>query len=143
MNRRELLTVATVSVALAACSLMPRMKGMDSLISAMSSQFGVTETETQASGGPGSMLSLAKSKLSTLDFSQVSKAIPGSESYIKAAQQAPGSNGPITDKAGLKSAFPKLGITPEMIDKFKPVLLESAGKLGGDSVKQMLANALA
>lgn len=36
--------------------------------------------------------------------------------------------------AGLKSAFAKLGITPDMIDKFKPVLLETAGKLGGASV---------
>ena len=126
MNRRELLTAATASVALAAWGSMPGMKGMDPMLGALSSQLGVSDT--QAGGGLGSILSLAKSKLSTQDFSQVSKAIPGAESYIKAAQQALGSNGSITDKAGLKSAFAKLGITPDMIDKFKPVLLETAGK---------------
>ena len=117
------------------------MKGMDPVISALSSQLGVSDA--QAGGGIGSMLSLAKSKLSTQDFSAVSKAIPGAESYIKTAQQALGSSGSITDMAGLKSAFTKLGMKPEMINQFKPVLLETAGKLGGDSVKQMLASALA
>lgn len=67
MNRRELLTAATASVALAAWGSMPGMKGMDPILGALSSQLGVSDT--QAGGGLGSILSLAKSKLSTQDFS--------------------------------------------------------------------------
>lgn len=141
MNRRELLTAAAASIGLAACGSMPGMSSADPLLGALSSQLGISGT--QASGGLGSMMSLVKSKLSTQDFSQVTKAIPGTESYIKTAQQALGSSGSITDMAGLKSAFTKLGMTPEMVNKFKPVVLETAGQLGGDSVKQLLAKALA
>jgi len=140
MKRREFLTLGAASMALAACSSIPGMGGSDELVGALTSQLGVSDT--QASGGVGSMMSLAQSKLTPENFSAVSKAIPGAEGYMKTAQDVLGPNMKITDTAGLKSAFSKFGMSPDMVAKFKPIVLESAGKLGGEPVKQILAGVL-
>jgi hypothetical protein len=141
MKRREFVTLAAASAALAACSSIPGLEGgADPLLETLSSTVGVSDT--QAAGGVGSMMSLAKSKLSPENFATVSKAVPGLDGYMKTAQDVLGPNTKITDMAGLKSAFSKFGMNPEMIGKFKPILLESAGKLGGEPVKQLLAGAL-
>lgn len=140
MKRRDFLILGAASATLAACNSIPGMKSADPLIGALTSQLGVTEA--QAGGGVGSMLSLAKSKLTAENFSALSKAIPGAESYMKTAQDALGAGTKITDTGGLNSAFSKLGMGPDMVAKFKPIVIDTAGKLGGEPVKQMLAGVL-
>ena len=141
MKRRDFLCLGAASTVLAACGSIPGMPaGEDPLLGALSSKLGVSDT--QASGGVGSMMSLAKTKLSPENFSTVTKAIPGIDGYMKTAQDVLGPNMKITDPAGLKSAFSRLGMSADMVGKFKPIVLETAGKLGGEPVKQLLAGAL-
>src|SRR5262245_62326051 len=55
----------------------------DDLFGALTKELGVTAD--QARGGAGSVFSLAKTKLSPGDFSQVSKAVPNMDALLKAA----------------------------------------------------------
>jgi len=58
---------------------------------------------------------------------------------VKAAQSL---NTPLTDMNGVKTAFQKLGMSPDMVNQFKPVVLDYAGKAGGDQTKTLLASVL-
>ncbi len=146
MNRRAFLSIGAVSAALAACSSTPEkmmdsvMGKSDALLNTLSTKLGVSET--QAAGGVGSMMSLAKSKLSPESFSTLTKGMPGVDGYIKTAQEVLGPNMKITDLASLKSAFSRFGMGPDMIGKFKPYVTDALGKVGGDSVKQLLGGVL-
>jgi uncharacterized protein VcgC/VcgE DUF2780 len=65
--------------------------GSDQLMKMITSQLGVTNN--QAMGGVGSELTLAKEKMSGMDFNALSKAIPGSDTYMKAAKDLGASPG--------------------------------------------------
>jgi hypothetical protein len=122
------------------CSEMKSMAGNSSgLTSLLTKQLGVTDT--QASGGVGSMLKLAQEKLSAGDFDQIAKAIPGSDKYLASAKQLLGGAN-VGDKAGLQSAFSKLGMSPSMVDKFTPIVTQFVGGTGGEQAKNLLAGAL-
>ncbi len=127
---------ALVVVFLWGCAYMDQA-ATSSLTDTLTKQLGVTET--QATGGVGSMMEMSKAKLGSAQFEQVSKAIPGVDKYLKAAQDM-GLN--VSDMAGVKSAFSKLGMSPEMVDQFKPVVLDYAGKYGGDTTRSLLASVL-
>lgn len=131
--------VSVLLLFLAACDHMPKMSSdaTSSLTSQLTKQLGVTET--QAEGGVGSMLAMAKNKLGSAEFAQIGKVIPGADKYVQAAQQL---NTPLTDMNGVKSAFQKLGMSPDMVNQFKPVVLDYAGKVGGDQTKTLLASVL-
>jgi len=107
-----------------------------SLTDSLSHQLGVTSNQAEA--GVGAMLDKGKSQLSPAQYEQISKAIPDSDKYLKAAQNALGGSH-ITD---LNSAFSKLGMSPEQVAKFKPTVLDYVGKYGGSSAKSLLASAL-
>ena len=122
------------------CAQMQSMGGSDALMKLVTSQLGVTQN--QAMGGVGSELTLAKEKLPSGDFNALAKAIPGSDSYMKAAKDLGAVTGPVGDKAGLQSAFQRLGMNSGMVDKFSGLLSDFAGKMGGDPVKSALAAVL-
>ena len=122
---------------LGACSSMESMTGQD-LTGTLTKSLGVTET--QATGGVGAMLQLAQEKLTAGEFDQIAKAIPGSQKYLDTAKQLLG-GAKVGDSAGLQSAFGKLGMSPDMVNLFKPVVSEYAGKLGGPQVKALLDSA--
>ena len=88
------------------------------------------------------MLTLAKEKLSGMDFNALTKLIPGTDTYMKAAKDLGAVTGPVGDKAGLTSSFSKLGMGSDMVGKFKGVLSDFVGKAGGESAKNLLAAAL-
>ena len=140
---QRILTAALLFAAalLAACSSMDSMMGGQSadVTKLLSSQLGVTDT--QASGGVGSILKLAQEKLSAGEFDQVAKAIPGADKYLAQAKQLLG-GGNIGDKAGLQGAFSKLGMSPDMVDKFAPILTQFVGKSGGGQAGNLLASVL-
>ena len=133
-------TVLFSTLLMAGCAEMQSMGGSDVLMKMLTSQLGVTSD--QAKGGVGSELTLAKEKLPSTDFNALAKAIPGSDTYMKAAKDLGAVTGPFGDKAGLQSAFQRLGMQSGMVDKFSGLLSDFAGKMGGEPVKNALAAVL-
>jgi Protein of unknown function VcgC/VcgE (DUF2780) len=97
-------------------------------------------TEAQATGGVGAMLQQATGKLSAADFDSIRKSVPGVDQYLKASQNALG-GAKLSDIGGLEGAFKKLGLKPDMVAKFKPYVLDYAGKYS-PTARSTLASAL-
>ena len=129
-----------MTVMLSRCAHMQSMGLTDPLISALTGQLNVTTD--QAQGGAGSMLTLAKEKLSSMDFNALTKMIPGADTYMKTAKDLGAVTGPVGDKAGLTSSFSKLGMGSDMVGKFSGVLSDFLGKAGGEPAKNLLAGVL-
>jgi hypothetical protein len=140
MLKKMAIALAGVLVASLSTGCAGMTGGSDQLMKMITSKLGVTNN--QAMGGVGSELTLAKEKLSSMDFNALAKSIPGSDTYMKTAKDLGAVTGPIGDKAGLQSAFQRLGMQPGMVDKFSGLLSDFAGKTGGDSVKNALAAVL-
>ena len=136
--------VVGIVVAFAAAGWASASPGVGSLVSVadvLSKSLGVSGD--QASGGVGSILSLAQSKLSASDYTKVSSAIPGSDQYVQKAKDLGAvPSGGITDKSGLDAAYQKLGISPDVAKKFTPMVVDYAGKMGGSTVGSLLGAAL-
>ena len=96
----------------------------------LGSQLGLSPS--QANGAVGSTLSYAQGKLSPADFDKVASTIPGGADLAKAA-------GPISDPAGLSSAFSKLGIPPDVANQVVPAVTQYVSKVGGPQVGQLLS----
>lgn len=119
------------------------------LVKLLSSQLGISEE--QAKGGTGLLLKLAKDKLGSGDFQKVAGAIPGAENMISSAPDAGGGlmgmigsaiGGQAGDLAKLASGFDKLGLSPDMIQKFVPVILEFLKQGGGEEAANALQEAV-
>lgn len=129
-----------ITAFLPGCSSMQSMMGQSpELTGLLTQQLGVTEE--QAKGGVGSMLKLAQEKLSAGEFDQVAKAVPGASKYLDSAKQLLG-GGNVGNMAGLQGAFSKLGMSPDMVSKFTPVLTQFVGKTGGSQTGDLLAGVL-
>ena len=143
MNRHIAFAVLLAWTALlVACSSVESMMGTgasSSLPATLTKQLGVTEG--QAAGGTGAILAFAQQRLAAGDFDMIAKAIPGSEKYLGVAKQLLGGAN-ISDKAGLQSAFSKLGMTPDMVSKFAPIVTDYVGKAGGEQARSLLATVL-
>jgi hypothetical protein len=108
-------------------------------------------TPEQATGGAGALFGLAKSRLKPEEFSQVSDAVPGMDGFLKAAPKQSGSplgslgsalGGGTGGLASVAGSFNKLGLSPDMISKFVPVLTQFVQSKGGANVGSLLAGAL-
>ena len=125
-----------------ACAQMESVMGVANstgLTSTLVNRLGVTET--QAAGGVGSILAFAQQHLAAGDFDLVAKAIPGADKYLGMAKQLLGGV-PVSDKAGLQGAFSKLGMSPDMLSKFAPIVIDYVGKAGGQQAGNLLAGVL-
>jgi uncharacterized protein VcgC/VcgE DUF2780 len=113
---------------------------------------GLSITRPQARGGAGALFALAKTRLTTDEFSKVSSAVPGMSSLLKAApvpsensglssleSALPGNMGRMAEVA---EAFHKLGLSPEMAGKFLPVMSKYVEARGGSSTASLLEKAL-
>ena len=112
-------------------------------------------TPAQASGGAGALFGLAKSRMSSADFSKVAACVPGMDSLIQSAPAASAGGG-IPGLSGIESALPgklgglasvagsfkQLGLSPSMATKFVPVLTSFVQVKGGSSVGSLLSGAL-
>jgi hypothetical protein len=125
-------------------------KASPELIGALSKEIGATPE--QAAGAAGALFGLAKTRLKPAEFSQVSKAVPGMDSLLKAA---PSGGGGATGTSGIAqlagaagglasaaSAFSALGLKPELVAKAVPVLTSFVTKSGGAGVGSLLAGVL-
>jgi Protein of unknown function VcgC/VcgE (DUF2780) len=124
--------------------------GASALVGQLSKQLSITRT--QARGGAGSLFSLAKSRLTSDEFSKISAAVPGMSGLLKAAPQTggnselsalegnlPGNMGRMAEVAG---AFNKLGLSPSMAGKFLPIMTKFVESKGGQSTAALLEKGL-
>ena len=120
------------------------------LVGQLSKELSITPA--QATGGAGALFGVAKSRLSLADFSKVSAAVPGMGSFLKAApapdntsglssltSSLPGGLGGLASAAG---SFQKLGLSPDMVGKFVPILTKFVEGKGGASAASLLSGAL-
>lgn len=104
-------------------------------------------TPEQARGGAGALFTLAKSRLSSADFSKVAAAVPGMDGLLKAApasdQLSALSNlGGLGGLASVGGSFQKLGLSPGMVSKFVPLIVNYVGSRGGSTTASLLAKVL-
>jgi len=124
------------------------------LLQMLTSQLGVTQG--QAKGGAGLLFKMAKEKLSSDDFSQVAKSVPGIEKMISSTPEPSGLAGALGglassfgvgagDLGGLASlagGFKSLNLDSSQIGQFIPIILSFVQSKGGDIVKSVLEKAL-
>ena len=121
------------------------------LVGLLTSQLGVSQE--QATGGAGSLFNFAKGQMDTADFDVVSSALPeigdlmgaapeGGSGVLGSASSLLGrSSGGLGDVAGVASAFSDLGMSPEMVNEFVPVILDYAQSAGSEQAMQLLKGA--
>jgi hypothetical protein len=113
-------------------------------------------TPQQAIGGAGAMLGLAKNQLSSTDYSELAKSVPGIDMLsgggeLGALAGLLGSSGKaagldnaldnVKDTNDLNNAFSALGMDSGMIGLFTPVLLQYLGQQGvGGTLLSSLGN---
>ena len=118
------------------------------LIGSLVDKLGVSEE--QATGGAGAIFKEGKNNMSSDDYSQLLNAVPGIDSLISAAPQAGGLGGKASSllggsagsMAGLADSFSKLGLSPEMVNQFVPIVLDFVQSEGGQQTMTLLQNAL-
>ena len=121
------------------------------LIGSLTDLLGVSKD--QATGGAGAVFREAKNNMNPGDFSQLLNAIPGIDSLINAAPQASGlagkassmfgsSSGSLPGMAALTDSFAKLGLAPDMVNKYVDVILDFVQSEGGQQMMTMLKGAL-
>lgn len=136
----------------AAVSAAPQAAG---LLNTLGSQLKITPE--QAIGGTGAMLGLAKNKLSSGDYTQLSKSVPGLDQLSGnsalgglnglggllgnsgASSALGGVLGNVQNTSDLNNAFSALGMDSGMIGQFAPLILQYLGQQGvGSSLLQNL-----
>ena len=121
------------------------------LIGSLVDQLGVTKP--QAEGGSGAVFREAKNNMSSSDYSQLLSALPGIDSLIDAAPAAGGlassassmlgsASGSAGGLAALTDSFNKLGLSPDMVNKYVDIIMDFAQSEGGQQAMSLLKNAL-
>ena len=123
------------------------------LVGSVMSQLGLNQS--QAEGGLGSLLSLAKSTLGGDDFSSIANAIPGIDSLLSAAPALDNESGMsgLLAKAGdlgsslqggaqVFDAFEKLGISKELAAPMVEIVKGYLDSNAGEGTTDMLMKGL-
>jgi hypothetical protein len=154
----QLPAVAAANASGAVISNAPVAGQTGGLIDTLVQQLGVTPE--QATGGAGSIFSVAKQSMNPTDFLQVSKAVPDMNQYLSAApsqtassssamglmgaaSSALGSSGSnLGNMASLAGSFQSLGLNADMASMFIPIILQYVQTQGGSSTMGLLKSAL-
>jgi hypothetical protein len=124
------------------------------LVGQLTKQLSITPK--QATGGAGALFGFAKSRLSAAEFGKVAASVPGMRGLLRAAPAASPATGGLSGLSGLAGSLPgqagglatvagsfqKLGLSPDMIGKFVPVLTQFVQARGGTSTASLLGRAL-
>ncbi len=124
------------------------------LVGQLTKQLSITPK--QAVGGAGALFGFAKNRLSAADFGKVAAAVPGMSGLLKAAPSTSSSTSGLSGLSGLAGSLPgganglasvaasfqKLGLSPDMVGKFVPVLTQFVQARGGTSPASLLGGAL-
>jgi Protein of unknown function VcgC/VcgE (DUF2780) len=128
-----------------------------SLVSILVQKLGITPQ--QATGGAGSIFSMAKQSMSPTSFGQVSQAVPGMSQLLSAAPSSGtstsgagslmgsaasllGGGSGLGNMASLAGSFQSLGLSSGMMGKFIPVILQYVQAQGGSGTMGLLQGAL-
>lgn len=129
---------------------------MNPLVALLNQQIGEINPD-QAAGGAGLIFKTLQDKLSSQDFATLSGALPGVGELIQQApntsegggglmgalgglagalggQGAAGQLGQLGQFAALAGGFSKLGLSPDMLGKFMPIVLQFIQSEGGEQV---------
>lgn len=111
------------------------------LVNSLSSQLGVTQT--QAAGGTAALMSLAQAQLSGSQFGAITDKVSGLTGLLGSGESSGGMLGTVLGNVnslqGVQTAFSALGLSPDMISQFTPMVLQF---LGGQGVQQNLLGTL-
>lgn len=108
------------------------------LVQSLTSDLGVNPK--QAMGGSAALLSMAKSQLSEEQFSAITSKVPGLSGLMGAGGGLGSSMlSKISSMEGVSNAFSSLGLSPDLITQFAPILLQF---LGGKGVSPDLLSSL-
>ncbi|AJD46583.1 hypothetical protein S7S_00795 [Isoalcanivorax pacificus W11-5] len=111
------------------------------LVNSLSSQLGVTQT--QAAGGTAALMSLAQTQLSGSQFSSITDKVSGLTGLLGSGESSGGMLGTVLGNVqslqGVQTAFSALGLSPDMISQFAPMVLQF---LGGQGVQNSLLGSL-
>ena len=118
------------------------------LIGSLVDKFGVSEE--QAKGGAGAVFKEAKNNMSPGDYSQLLSSVPGIDSLISKAPQVGGMAGKASSllggsagsMTGLADSFSKLGLAPDMVNQFVPIIMNYVQSEGGKQAMTLLKSAL-
>ena len=123
--------------------------GGSGLVSMLTDKTGVSEE--QAAGGAGAIFDYAKDNLSADDFASISEGVPDMDSLLSAAPKTEDSSamgklgGMLGDKGGsmggladLAGSFESLGLDPEMVSQFLPIVEQYVGDVSGADALGML-----
>ena len=150
---------SAAGVAGAVADASPVAGQTSSVVDDLVRQLGITPK--QATGGAGSIFSMAKQEMNSADFAKVSTAVPGMNELLAAApsQAAPSSNmtglmgmaasalggsgSSVGRLASLAGSFQSLGLNSGMVSRFIPVILQSVQSQGGSATMGLLQSALA
>ncbi len=105
--------------------------GKNPLVKNLTSSLGVTPT--QAIGGSAALFGEAKKDMKPADFQSLTSSMPAIGSLMSAA---PVSSAPVTDQ------FSKLGMKPDMVNKFTPFILDYVTKGTTPGMAQLVQAAL-
>ena len=149
----------TLQAGQASTAAVPSVTTGNSLTGLLMQQLGVTQS--QAEGGAGAIFQLAKSKMEGAAFQELSNSVPGMQGLLAAApitQSVGGtslggmagnleslaghSGGAIGNVVGLASSFQQLGLSPDMVQKFVPLVVQYVQGNGGTAVASVLQSAL-
>ena len=139
MQRRTLLATALAVIVAASVGYGPPAHAIDAF-EVLGKTLGLSKN--QASGGLGSILTLAEEKLAKGDFDKVAAAIPGASKYLKQAKSLGAVTGPLKNVTGLKGALGKLGIDEQTASKFLAAVPDIVSKTGGADVGKLLSGVL-
>ena len=140
-----LITIGILSIS------MPVSADTSKLIGSLVDKLGVSNE--QATGGAGAVFKEAKNNMDPGDYTQLLKAVPGIDSLVSSAPEAGGlastassllgsSGGSAKGMANLADSFGKLGLAPDMVNQFVPVILDFVQSEGGQQAMTLLKNAL-
>jgi Protein of unknown function VcgC/VcgE (DUF2780) len=139
----SLLLVTVVISSLCGCS----STGGKNAISSLSSEPAVTSlmqtagvTADQAIGGLGSILSLAKSKVTPEDYSKLAAGLPSADKYIGALGGLGINSGDIKTPLDLQAAYKKLGMNDDVQQKFTPAAVNYLRSAGGEAAASVLSS---
>lgn len=150
--------VAFIALCICACAgvasaQLPNLSKNPSpeLVGQLTKQLSITPE--QAIGGAGAIFGFAKTKLKPADFLKVANVVPGMDGLLKAAPKSnegtdmlssistmlPGKAGAMASVAG---SFKQLGLSPEMMTKFLPIMTQFVKVKGGTNVSGLLSGVL-
>jgi len=137
LNAFDLGSAVNAASALSSKTASSSSSESTSLVSMLTQQLGVTET--QATGGTAALLGKAKSAMSSTDYAGLLSAVPELSSF------SGGSGTSMLDSLGgdsLTQQFSALGMDSSMVGKFVPILLDYVNTSGGSEMTGMLKSAL-